>query len=650
MRLLRWAHAAFAIGAFGGLALDAPALANDTTAELTSGGLVLEQSADIEMRSEDLAISEREISVRYRFFNHGAADETVTVAFPMPDVVWQGVDTNIAVPDPESPNFLDFHTFADGREVEAQYEQKAFADGRGNFRLAQIPGRAARAAERRDMEGAGCARPRRSGQADQAEDRRAGRLRRRQGLGTSCRAQLDVQVVVLLAPDFPAGREITVEHRYTPSVGATTGTRLQMDPIEPADLSEYESRYCVDKRVPGRSSRRAGQAADLRHVGAPLFEKRIAYVLTTGANWAGPIGDFHLTVDKGSPDSLVSFCADGVKKIGPTLFEVRHANFTPARDLEYPDPLPPRQVEPRSRPDRMTFKAIRVDKTDAGQSVRFVEMDESELMDGDVTVRVTHSTVNYKDGLALSGKSAIPRRFPLVLGIDFAGIVETSSHPGFAAGDEVLLERLRPRRDAFRRLCRTRAGEGRLAGETCRRAGPAPRRWRSAPPATRPRSACTRSKRPGVTPAMGPAIVTGAAGGVGSVAIALLAKAGWSVIASTGRASRGGLSRRPRRERSDRSRDAFRARQAAGQGALGGGRRQRRLAHARQCAGADPLRRRDRGLRPRGRHGPARLGRAVHPARRAAARHRQRAIVRWVRASRPGSGSRAISTGRCSRA
>src|ERR1700753_3699261 len=86
----------------------------------------------------------------------------------------------------------------------------------------------------------------------------------------------------------------------------------------------------------------------------------------------------------------------------------------------------------------MSFKAVRVDKTDAGQQVGFAEVDESELMDGDVTVRVTHSTVNYKDGLALSGKSAIPRRFPLLLGIDFAGVVESSGHSGFKAGDEVV--------------------------------------------------------------------------------------------------------------------------------------------------------------------------------------------------------------------
>src|SRR5580693_1351823 len=88
----------------------------------------------------------------------------------------------------------------------------------------------------------------------------------------------------------------------------------------------------------------------------------------------------------------------------------------------------------------MPFRAIRADKTDAGQDVRFVQMDESELMDGDVTVRVTHSTVNYKDGLALSGKSAIIRRFPMVLGVDLAGIVETSSRPEFAPGDEVILD------------------------------------------------------------------------------------------------------------------------------------------------------------------------------------------------------------------
>lgn len=110
-------------------ALASAAFANDSTAELTTGGLVLSKSADIEMRSEELAVSEKEISVRYRFFNHAANDQTVTVAFPMPDVTLDGADWNIAFPAPDSENFLDFHTVVDGREVEMQYEQKALLHG-----------------------------------------------------------------------------------------------------------------------------------------------------------------------------------------------------------------------------------------------------------------------------------------------------------------------------------------------------------------------------------------------------------------------------------------------------------------------------------------------------------------------------------------
>ena len=122
----------------------------------------------------------------------------------------------------------------------------------------------------------------------------------------------------------------------------------------------------------------------------------------------------------------------------------------------------------------MTFRAVRADKTDAGQTVRFVDMEDADLMDGDVTIRVTHSTVNYKDGLALCGKSAIIRRFPMVLGVDLAGVVETSGRPDFAPGDEVILDRPWPQRNPFRRLRREGAGERRLAGQAA--GGPDARR------------------------------------------------------------------------------------------------------------------------------------------------------------------------------
>src|SRR6201996_2717661 len=85
------------------------------------------------------------------------------------------------------------------------------------------------------------------------------------------------------------------------------------------------------------------------------------------------------------------------------------------------------------------FKAIVIDKTEAGQSARLTDFDDQDLMDGDVTVRVEWSTVNYKDGLAVTGKAPVVRRFPMIAGIDFAGTVESSSHPAWKAGDKVIL-------------------------------------------------------------------------------------------------------------------------------------------------------------------------------------------------------------------
>ncbi|MGD1015213.1 MAG: MDR family oxidoreductase [Roseiarcus sp.] len=183
----------------------------------------------------------------------------------------------------------------------------------------------------------------------------------------------------------------------------------------------------------------------------------------------------------------------------------------------------------------MSFKAIRADQTDAGRSVRFVEMDEAELMAGDVTVRVTHSTVNYKDGLALSGESAVVRRFPMVLGVDLAGIVEASAHPGFRAGDDVVATGCGLGETHFGGY----AEKARLNGDWLIRPPPGLTRAEAMAIGTAGLTAmlCVLAlERQGMTPPMGPVVVTGAAGGVGSVAIALLAKAGWRVVASTGRA------------------------------------------------------------------------------------------------------------------
>ena len=182
-----------------------------------------------------------------------------------------------------------------------------------------------------------------------------------------------------------------------------------------------------------------------------------------------------------------------------------------------------------------TFKAILIEKADSGQKVGLVDFDETQLMDGDVTVRVEWSTVNYKDGLALTGKAPVVRRWPMIPGIDFAGTVERSENKEFKPGDAVVL-------NGFG------LGETHLGGyaEVARVKGewlvPLPKGM-SAKEAMEIGTAGYTAmlavmalERHGITPDRGPVVVTGAAGGVGSVAIAILAKQGFQVIASTGRA------------------------------------------------------------------------------------------------------------------
>ena len=138
------------------------------------------------------------------------------------------------------------------------------------------------------------------------------------------------------------------------------------------------------------------------------------------------------------------------------------------------------------------FKALVASKAEKGPELAWKELTVADLMDGDVVVEVSHSTVNYKDGLALTGKAPVIRRWPMIPGIDFAGTV-VSSHPrDWKAGDEVILNGWGCRRDALRRLRPDGARQGRLAGGEASRNSRPPRPWPSAPPAIRPCCACWR--------------------------------------------------------------------------------------------------------------------------------------------------------------
>jgi acrylyl-CoA reductase (NADPH) len=185
------------------------------------------------------------------------------------------------------------------------------------------------------------------------------------------------------------------------------------------------------------------------------------------------------------------------------------------------------------------FKALLISKGDAakgetGQQVAWTDLGTADLMDGDVLMRVTHTTINFKDGLAITGKSPVVRRWPMVPGIDGAGWVESSTHPDFKAGDDVILNGF----GVGETHLGCYAQYARLKGDWLVKRPQAFSRAQTMAIGTAGYTAMLSVmalEHGGVTPDKGPVLVTGAAGGVGSVAVAILAKLGYHVIASTGR-------------------------------------------------------------------------------------------------------------------
>ena len=180
------------------------------------------------------------------------------------------------------------------------------------------------------------------------------------------------------------------------------------------------------------------------------------------------------------------------------------------------------------------FKAVLIEKDEAGYRAGVTEVDDAALPEGDVTVRVAYSTLNYKDGLAITGKGPVVRKFPMVPGIDLAGTVEASSHAGIAVGDAVVLNGWGVGEAHWGGL----AQRARLKGDWLvpLPAAFTPRQAMAIGTAGYTAMLCVMAlERHGVTPASGEVLVTGANGGVGSVAVALLAKLGYTVVASTGR-------------------------------------------------------------------------------------------------------------------
>ncbi|MCQ8782299.1 DUF4424 family protein [Mangrovibrevibacter kandeliae] len=309
------------------------ARANDSAAEQAAGGLELVEAADVAMKREDLTITPDRIDVHYVFENESDEDQTLTVAFPLPPIEGDLAMTPLELPVAEVANFVGFTVSVDGRMIRPAVEERAFVGDREvtqELQRLRIPLNPMAAAVSDALAGLG--------KKDYARLEKAGIVTERDMASGLWRYEVRFH----WEQTFPAHREVVVDHRYRPVRGSYFVDRysLEEDP-------DYAAKYCVDAGTRKALRNLILQAAkDLLAedpdnnanlnddpMSALGYSVVVPYILTTANNWAGPIGTFHLTIDKGAPTNIVSLCRDGIKKTGPTRFEWSATNFSPKRDL-----------------------------------------------------------------------------------------------------------------------------------------------------------------------------------------------------------------------------------------------------------------------------------------------------------------------------
>jgi hypothetical protein len=322
-------HSVYAALVFGGAAC-LPASANDSSAELAVGGLVFTRSADVSIESEELQITPETVSVRYRFLNQTLNPVTLTVAFPLPDIDLSEAE-NFSFSTNDPTNFVGFETKVDGKPIKFTIHQQALLGGADvsaklreigapllpigaqQLKLSELP------QATRDM------------MIAQGLLQQSGTDEKGQPLYN---ATWTVKTSVVRQQTFPPNQPVVVEHHYRTSVGVSFDTVLRKglrgNKNLESEVQRYRTLYCIQDNFLAAIDNLGG-ASDAN--AEKLQEWRINYVLKTGANWAGPIKDFKLVVDKGKPDRLVSFCGDNIVKISPTAFQISAKNYTPNKNL-----------------------------------------------------------------------------------------------------------------------------------------------------------------------------------------------------------------------------------------------------------------------------------------------------------------------------
>ena len=313
------------------VSLGVPSLANDSAAELSVGGLTFSRTADVSLESEELTITPDLVVVYYHFLNQTSNAVTLTVAFPLPDIDLSEGE-NYVIPANDPTNFLAFETKVNGKPITFTIRQTAHLgekDVSAALRGASVPllpvgpdqGRLAELPEitRKNLIDQGLLLQ--NGTDDNGRQLYIGAW--------------TVKTAAVRRQTFPPNSPVAVEHRYRTSVGVSFDTVLRKGLRDNSgvarEVQRYREEYCITDSFLASLDKLSGNASGNT---AHLQERRISYVMKTGANWAGPIKDFRLVVDKQQHERLMSFCGNGIKSISPTALEVRTKDFTPERDLK----------------------------------------------------------------------------------------------------------------------------------------------------------------------------------------------------------------------------------------------------------------------------------------------------------------------------
>ena len=305
------------------------AVADDSSAALGAGGLVLSQSQDIRMADEDLRISPKSVHVRFVFANDSRKDIDTIVAFVLPDIdsgkFW-GSPLGTVTDDPV--NFMGFSLKSDGKPVAAAVEQRAFLKGRdvtdivksvgvpinidlgkGNDKLQALP-----AAKRKILTAAGLA------EFDSSNN---------------AIALWTVRTRFYWHQHFPSGKSVVLEQSYQPVTGQSFFGPTELEG-KSDDSNYYAKNFCLDAPTRATLARMIAAAKKSKSDGGGYLNAyETDYTLSTGNNWKGPIGHFHLTLDKLAPDNVISLCWDGkLKKAGTAAFEDTRENLAPKGDIK----------------------------------------------------------------------------------------------------------------------------------------------------------------------------------------------------------------------------------------------------------------------------------------------------------------------------